>query len=261
MMHDGKQTWLLSWIAFLVLILSMTAGILLPHIPGVGQGLQYTLGLVFWALVMAGAVFLFILATRQALRMQHDEALEKEKEQKQERETTRKKSARKTSEELNVDMVARKILRRVDLNDPPEKAGKMLLDHLAGELEIMSGIYYHRNKEGTFEPAATYALHVAHTPYSFREGEGLTGQVARNREVSLLHNIPESYGEVLSGLGKTRPAYLALIPVVKEDQTRAVIECAGFRYAGEPLDQLFRIMARGLATSGEPPAKEGTNHG
>mgnify|MGYP006302605301 CR=1 FL=1 len=159
-----------------------------------------------------------------------------------------KKRAEKHAESLNVDTAARKILRGVDFTQSAETWGRALLENLAHELEIMTGIIYFRNREGVYEPAATYAFHMAHTPYTFREGEGLSGQAAMNREVHLLKSIPAEYGTVFSGLGDTAPDYLAMVPVGIAKQTVVLLECAGFRFASEPLDQLFQILAREMGT-------------
>lgn len=55
-------------------------------------------------------------------------------------------------------------------------------------------------------------------------GEGLIGQVAAEKRVKLLNNIPLDYLKISSGLGNTLPKCIYLIPVVFEDETLAVIE-------------------------------------
>jgi transcriptional regulator with GAF, ATPase, and Fis domain len=55
-------------------------------------------------------------------------------------------------------------------------------------------------------------------------GEGLVGQVAAEKQVKLLNNIPLDYLKISSGLGNTLPKCIYLIPIVFEDETLAVIE-------------------------------------
>ncbi|MDA3823454.1 MAG: GAF domain-containing protein, partial [Bacteroidales bacterium] len=139
------------------------------------------------------------------------------------------------------------IVRRVNPNDNPEKWGLQLLKQLVAEIEIMSGLFYFKNEKNIFESASTYAYPLSIEPYSFAAGEGITGQVAKNKQISVYRSIPEDYKEVFSGLGKEKPSYLAIIPILIEDVTIAVIEIAGFKWSDEKLEQLFQIIARGLS--------------
>ncbi|MDT8432403.1 MAG: GAF domain-containing protein, partial [Bacteroidales bacterium] len=81
----------------------------------------------------------------------------------------------------------------------------------------------------------------------FVEGEGLNGQVAKNGQVQVIRNIPDHYATVFSGLGSGKPAYLAIIPLVANEHTLAVIEVAGFRWSDDNLEQLFHVIARTLS--------------
>jgi two-component system chemotaxis sensor kinase CheA len=126
-----------------------------------------------------------------------------------------------------------------------EKSGEELLRILARELEIMSGILYIK-KRAVFEAVATYALASAEEPYSFREGEGLPGQAARSRQIMVLTKLPEDYLQVCSGLGKAKPAYLAIIPFIYRNRTIAVLECSGYRHDPHEIESMFRIFSRDL---------------
>ncbi len=88
-------------------------------------------------------------------------------------------------------------------------------------------------------------LHIVEN-YTFKSGEGLSGQAAKNQQVMLLTRLPEGHLEVYSGLGKAPPAYLAIVPLVHKGKTMAVLECSGYRYEPDAIENMLRIFARDL---------------
>ncbi|HEY1115679.1 MAG TPA: HAMP domain-containing protein, partial [Chitinophagaceae bacterium] len=62
----------------------------------------------------------------------------------------------------------------------------------------------------------------------FSLGEGLVGQVALEKERILLTNVPKNYIKIGSGLGEAAPVSVIVLPVLFENQTKAVIELASF---------------------------------
>jgi len=58
--------------------------------------------------------------------------------------------------------------------------------------------------------------------------EGLVGQCAFEKERILLTNVPRDYIKISSGLGKAKPANLIILPVLFENNVKAVIELASF---------------------------------
>ena len=147
--------------------------------------------------------------------------------------------------------IARKIVRRTPENAALDELGKGLLKNLARELEIMSGIFY-LEKNGSFEAVSNYALVGSHQPYTFTSGEGLTGQAARNQQLMVISQIPEGYTEVYSGLGKAMPSYLAIVPLIHKGKTIALIECTGYKYSPQEIENMFRILARELMNKLSP---------
>ncbi|MDP4212653.1 MAG: response regulator, partial [Bacteroidota bacterium] len=62
----------------------------------------------------------------------------------------------------------------------------------------------------------------------FALGEGLVGQCAIEKERILLHNVPENYIRIHSGLGSANPVNLIVLPVLFGTEVKAVIELASF---------------------------------
>lgn len=201
-----------------------------------------------WSLVSASIMYLFLLAVKKA----HRQLVDEERSIAEARAEAGKSSGRerKTAgdrEEFDFAATARKLVRRIPDNCSMEEAGGLILKNLAREIEIMSGVFYIRREE-LFEPVATYAVTTSSGPYSFREGEGLTGQVARNQHVMVLTELPAGSPEAGSGLGGTKPSYLAIVPLVMRTRTIAVLECSGFRYDPHEIENMFRIFSRDVMT-------------
>jgi len=201
---------------------------------------------LLWALISASGIYLFMLAVKKAHRQLVDkERSLREVEANRKSRRSEKKDASRISQELDFGSTARKLVRRVPENASLEEAGKEILKNLARELEIMSGIFYIRKKKG-FEPGPSYALPALTEPYSFKEGEGLTGQSAKNQHLMVLTHLPEETIEVYSGLGKSVPTYLAIVPLIHKNKTVAVLECSGYRYNPHDIENMFRIFSRDL---------------
>ncbi|MEX2490883.1 MAG: response regulator [Nitrospirales bacterium] len=63
-------------------------------------------------------------------------------------------------------------------------------------------------------------------PQSFRWGEGLVGQCAKDRNMRILSDIPNDYLRIASALGETQPKHILLLPVLFENTLVGVIELA-----------------------------------
>lgn len=108
-----------------------------------------------------------------------------------------------------------------------------LLTLLSKEFEVVQGLYFSLDKKsGNFTKIADYAYYSDIPPREFMTGETISGQVAKNRQVMKITDIPEGYITVLSGLGSSSPSNLAIIPVVFENEAVGIIELAFFTEPG-----------------------------
>src|SRR4029077_13830009 len=67
-----------------------------------------------------------------------------------------------------------------------------------------------------------------HLSTSFRLGEGLVGQCAKEKKRILLTDVPGDYVTINSGLGEAPPLNIIVLPVLFEGSLRAVVELASF---------------------------------
>lgn len=106
------------------------------------------------------------------------------------------------------------------------------LIEICKELEAGLGAFYMAQKKNginTLEMTATYALALGETKRpSYEFGEGLVGQVANEKKVINIDEVPEGYLKVVSGLGKAEPGHLLIVPVLKKNSIYGVAEIASF---------------------------------
>jgi hypothetical protein len=239
-MRSSKQEYNFSWIALGTVIAGTTLLLLFAGSENITAG--GPLLLLTWAVTVTAVLFLYISTS---VGTRKNTTAEQPSEKKVRHFRSEKKSTG-NKEQFDIQGTAARIIRRLPMNEPPGEWGKQLLHMLVTKLEIMSGVFYYKNDKNIFESLSTYAYPLATEPYTFNEGEGLTGQAAKNRQVAIFRSIPDEYRDVFSGLGSGKPSYLAFVPILIGDEPVAIVEMAGFRWAEENLEQCFQIIAREL---------------
>jgi CheY-like chemotaxis protein/signal transduction histidine kinase/HAMP domain-containing protein len=110
--------------------------------------------------------------------------------------------------------------------------GKMLLSELAPLVNAHQGSVYHSRMgavggEGDLVLLATYAQAGAvELAPSIRRGEGLVGECALQNRRILLADVPSEFVAIGSSLGRAQKLSVVVLPVLFENQTKAVIELA-----------------------------------
>lgn len=95
----------------------------------------------------------------------------------------------------------------------------------AGWLGAPVGALYIAQDDGRLVLLGSYAyVRRKHLANEFRPGEGLVGQAALERQQILLHNVPEDYIHVTSGLGERVPRCICVTPFSHEGRLKGVIE-------------------------------------
>jgi HAMP domain-containing protein/signal transduction histidine kinase/DNA-binding response OmpR family regulator len=109
---------------------------------------------------------------------------------------------------------------------------KRILSELAQVVNAHYGAFYilKQDEETTQVKLKLFSAYAykedKNIPKEFAIGEGLVGQCAFEKERILLSNVPNNYIKVSSGLGKAKPANLIILPVLFENDVKAVIELA-----------------------------------
>lgn len=252
-MSKSKARYIITWVTIGLLLVSGFGLMAVSWNSVLNKSPSPTLMILLWVIMSASGIYLFMYAVKKThLLWIQEEHRKNQAGDSEVKAPVRTGMSSKENKGLDITSTARKLVRRIPENEPLSELGKDLLKNLSKELEIMSGIVYTRKKD-VFQTVASYALASPTEPYTFREGEGLSGQAAANQQIMVLTSLPQGHLEVYSGLGKAEPTYLAIVPLVHQNRTVAVLECSGYKFDPNDVEAMFRIFARDLMTKLTPP--------
>jgi transcriptional regulator with GAF, ATPase, and Fis domain len=147
--------------------------------------------------------------------------------------------------EVDVDEIAESVVPRIDPKETVADFAERILFNLARHFEIAQGILYLKNNRSQeFKCVSTFACTTENGPPPFKTGDGLPGQVAKNKTILNLSVIPENYLQIESGLGKSPPKSLLIIPLLLNKETFGVIELALFKPVNKETEWTFRNLAK-----------------
>jgi HAMP domain-containing protein/CheY-like chemotaxis protein/signal transduction histidine kinase len=128
-----------------------------------------------------------------------------------------------------------------------EAVSKLILSELAPLVSAHHGVFYmmdSQNQTQRLNMIASYGYRSNRKlPKSFGPGEGLIGQCAVEKKRVWLTNLPRDYIAVSSGLGAAPPTNIAVLPILFEQEVKAVIEIASLdRFTLTHIDFLDQLM-------------------
>ncbi len=124
---------------------------------------------------------------------------------------------------------------------------KLILSELAPLVSAHHGVFYMMDSQlddARLRMIASYGYRSSRKlPTSFLPGEGLVGQCALEKSRIWLTDVPRDYIVVSSGLGSAPPTNIVVLPILFEQQVKAVIEIASLdRFTETPLSFLDQLM-------------------
>jgi transcriptional regulator with GAF, ATPase, and Fis domain len=147
--------------------------------------------------------------------------------------------------EVDLDLLAEGIIPRIDPKEKTEDYAERILRNMSQHFEIVQGVFFLRNqKTKLFESISTFAYTSDNKPSTFKVGEGIPGQVAKNKTLMHLTSIPEGYLKIQSGLGKSSPTNLLIIPLLLNKETIGIIELASFQVFDKETVWTFKNLAK-----------------
>jgi len=138
-----------------------------------------------------------------------------------------------------------------------ETVTSLILSELAPLVSAHHGVFYMmddaRNKDTRLRMIASYGYRSSRKlATSFLPGEGLVGQCALEKQRIWLTDVPRDYIQVSSGLGSATPSNIVVLPILFEQEVKAVIEIASLDRFTEThlsfLDQLMESIGAVLNT-------------
>lgn len=85
--------------------------------------------------------------------------------------------------------------------------------------------------------------------YTLKPGQGLAGQAYREQEKIILKEIPQDYTEVTSGLGDATPTFLAIMPMISNEEIYGVIEIAAFHDLQDHEVEFYEKVSENIAAA------------
>jgi hypothetical protein len=228
----------------LVVVISFALTNLLLNLVIIGKLSGYVIIYVILNLLLNFSMFFIVFRFAQQI-IEKESALQELMRQLQ----TSKKEIESTidsdeEKKLNIDEIVQQIIPQSPQSFTIDKFTEKVLANIAKVSDIVQGVFYIKNKGiAQFEPSGKYAYYANQLPGPFIEGETLPGQVAKDKKILNINNIPENYFTVVSGLGKSSPNNLLIIPVVEKDETIAIIELATFKPYDKEFEKVFTKMA------------------
>ncbi|MBI3313578.1 MAG: HAMP domain-containing protein, partial [Candidatus Omnitrophica bacterium] len=129
---------------------------------------------------------------------------------------------------------------------------QLIMSELTPLVDARHGTFFMMEQEKNEEEPilkmiASYAFNTRkNISNQFRLKEGLVGQCAFEKKRILLTTAPEDYITIRSSLGESKPNYILVLPVLFENELRAVVELASFKPFSDNylnfLDQLSDII-------------------
>ena len=128
-----------------------------------------------------------------------------------------------------------------------EAVTKLILSELAPLVSAHHGVFYmmdSQDDDARLRMIASYGYRSSRKlPTSFLPGEGLVGQCAVEKTRIWLTDVPRDYIVVSSGLGSAPPNNIVVLPILFEQQVKAVIEIASLdRFTETHLSFLDQLM-------------------
>lgn len=153
--------------------------------------------------------------------------------------------AKKKSEEL-LSRVRSTISKKLEKSLLAQK----ILGDISKIYELVQGEVYFVSAENKtkLKLEATYAYYLPEGKVAEQDSElGLIGQVARNKAILNLDNVPENYIKVVSGLGNSTPQNLVIVPLLYKELFLGVIELASFKPFGKSDENILTETAALIA--------------
>ena len=129
---------------------------------------------------------------------------------------------------LEIDSLAERVIDSLSKHIHAHRAALFIYDEANGRLHFAAGYADGAQVKGSPE---------------LREGEGLLGQVTRDRQPLLIDQVPPGYFKIGSALGQATPASMILFPLLYNDVLMGVVELASFeRLTDRHLDFLSSVQ-------------------
>lgn len=189
-------------------------------------------------------ILIFIYASKKEI-VEIKVPTQDKKDAVKERRRKNEEEQRKLSEiEKKRNKTINSLMNGLSTNLSIEAYSEKLLSNIAKQYELVQGIVFIKDDTATFKKEGAYAFYREDEVPEFKAGVGIAGQVAVNKELVNISNLPEKYLTVLSGLGSSSPANLIIFPILHQNNSIGVVELATFVKMDKLAEQVIKVFSR-----------------
>lgn len=128
-----------------------------------------------------------------------------------------------------------------------------IITYLCNQFDMLVGVIYLADADGSYRISASYAYTNRKGSISgIKSGDGLVGQVIKEKKMYRIHDLPKDYMLIQSGLGVAQPEVVSVIPCLNEAELVGIIELGSFKDPSgkktQMLEALSHIIGRTIAT-------------
>lgn len=131
-----------------------------------------------------------------------------------------------------------------------EALGQTLLSKLVPLVESSHAVFYVKDindPDQNYKLISTYAYKERkHILSTIKPGEGIIGQAIFEKTPIILTNVPRDYIQISSGLGEAAPKNIYIIPIIFENEVKAVIELASFNTFSEVQQSFLEELMKNI---------------
>ena len=122
-----------------------------------------------------------------------------------------------------------------------------VLAQVCRKVEASLAIAYRTVRMDEFTNVELFASYAYSVPegdtVTYRFGEGLVGQVAKQGRGVFIDEVPDGYIKILSGLGRATPTYLMIHPLKNDEGVVGVVEIASFtKFTAQQKDYVEAVL-------------------
>lgn len=138
--------------------------------------------------------------------------------------------------------------------DDVNELSYLIISNLVKYIKASQANLFLLNKENENKPflelTAAYAYErKKHQKKEINFGEGLVGAVAIEKKTMHITEIPDSYVEITSGLGKANPNAILIVPLIREEELYGILEIASFNMFKEHEISFIEKIGESIATT------------
>ncbi|HLN22009.1 MAG TPA: response regulator [Bacteroidales bacterium] len=133
----------------------------------------------------------------------------------------------------------------------PDQLARNIITHVSKYTKAQIGaIFLHDEERKGFQLMGSYAYKFRKgVNIFFKEGEGLIGQAALEKEIINFSELPDDYIRITSGIGDAVPRNVIIAPFVYENRTLGVIELGSVTEFSEEAFEFIRLVVENIAIS------------